>query len=76
MEWTGLEWTGLDLSGLDWTGLDWTGLAVAVACFQTTPPDRFGPIWTSCLHDTPQKCTHFEPILKRNGSEMDDMWPK
>ena len=26
--------------------------------------------------DTPRKCAHFEPILKRNGPEMDEMWPK
>ena len=31
---------------------------------------------TSCPCDTPLKSAHFEPILKRNGPKLHELWPK
>ena len=67
---------------LNWTGLD---RQLRLHAFQTTQPDRFGPIATCFEGDwlkpvmqvIPLKIfAHFNPILRRNGPELHELWPK
>jgi hypothetical protein len=58
-----------------------TGPPVAVMHFQNgitdfSEPVTTGHATTGCPRDTPCKYAHFEQILKRNGPEMDVLWPK
>ena len=41
-----------------------------------TECNQTGCNWLQLVLGTSQKFTHFEPILKRNGPEMHEIWPK
>ena len=64
----------------DRTDLDRTGGCGCMLSKQRNRTDfnRLQPVTstTGCPRDTPKKCAHFEPILKRNGSKLHELWAK
>jgi hypothetical protein len=66
------NWTEPDRLGPDWLRLHTFGMIEPI----WTELVYTNCVTTGCLHNTPLKYAHFEPIFKRNSSEMHELWPK